>query len=525
MSGLLDGAVGWPPEFVDRYRAEGLWRDVTLGGLLREWAARSGDAIAVVDGSRRLSYAELDALADSTAAGFAALGIVPGDRVVVQLPNTAEFVIALFGLIRAGAVPVMALPAHRRTEIEHFLRHSSAVAYVISERFGGYDYRELAAAVDAPALKHVVVSSDLPSSPSAGLPSIDPGDVALLLISGGTTGKPKLIPRTHRDYAYNAYASADVCSLTAEDVYLVALPAAHNFPLACPGILGTFVAGGRVVMAPAPSPDTAFPLISRERVTVTALVPPLARLWRDAVDWDPADLSSLRLLQVGGARLDAALAARLSPVVGRQLQQVFGMAEGLLNYTRLSDPDELIWTTQGRPLSPGDEVRVVDADGSPVAVGEVGELLTRGPYTIRGYYAVPEHNARSFTADGFYATGDLVRQLPSGHLVVEGRSKDVINRGGENVAATELEEHLLAHPDIAQAAVIGLPDETYGEIVCAVITTAGPQPPKLKPLKTFLSGRGLARFKLPDRLVVVDSLPLTAVGKIDKRALVTRVGG
>ncbi|BCY11521.1 (2,3-dihydroxybenzoyl)adenylate synthase [Actinoplanes sp. L3-i22] len=493
----------------------------TLGGLLHDWAVRSGDDIALVDGELRISYAELDARADRTAAGFAALGISPGDRVVVQLPNTADFVVALFGLIRAGAVPVMALPAHRRTEIEHFVRHAEAVAYVIPDRFGGFDYRNLAAELDAPSLRHVVVT--LPDADVVDLPVADPEDVALLLISGGTTGKPKLIPRTHRDYLYNAIASAEVCELTADDVYLVALPAAHNFPLACPGILGTLAVGGRVVMAPSPSPDAAFGIVTRERVTVTALVPPLARLWRDATGWDARDLSSLRLLQVGGAKLDAALAGRLRPAVGRQLQQVFGMAEGLLNYTRLDDPDGLILTTQGRPLSPDDEIRIVDPHGEPVAAGQVGELWTRGPYTIRGYYRVPEYNALAFGADGFYRTGDLVRQLPSGHLIVEGRSKDVINRGGENVAAGELEEHLLAHPAVAQVAVIGLPDPTHGEIVCAVITVTGPEAPRLKPLKAFLGGRGLARFKLPDRLIVLDDLPLTAVGKIDKKALATRI--
>lgn len=537
-SPLLPECAPWPVEFSRRYRAEGYWQGDSLGQLLQSWARQFGDKTALVSGTDRISYAELDRRADAMAAGLLALGVGACDRVMVQLPNTAEFVVTIFALLRCGAVPVLALPAHRRTEIEHLVELSEAVGYVIPDTFGGFDYRLLAEQVQActPALRHVLVAGDpggftaLADVPRLAdvtarqwsLPPIDPTSVAVLLISGGTTGKPKLIPRTHDDYAYNARASAEVCGLTADTVYLVCLPAAHNFPLACPGILGTFGVGGTVVMSPAPSAEVAFTLIEREHVTVTALVPPLVRLWVSATEWETRDLSSLQLLQVGGAKLDAKLAGQVRPRLGCQLQQVFGMAEGLLNYTRLDDPDELVMMTQGRPMSPADEVRIVDRAGADVADGEVGELWTRGPYTVRGYYRVPEYNASAFTADGFYRTGDLVRRLPSGHLVVEGRVKDVINRGGENVSAAELEEHLLAHPAVAQAAVVALPDRTLGELVCVVIVASGP-PPKLKELKAFLADRGLALYKLPDKLVVLDQLPLTAVGKISKRALVERL--
>ncbi len=544
MSGLLEGAVGWPDEVAAGYRAAGYWRGDTLGGLLRGWATTYGDATALVSGADRVSYRDLDRRADVMAAGLRERGIGPGDRLVVQLPNTGEFVVLLFAMARIGAVPVLALPAHRRCEIEHLAALSEAVGYVVADTHQGFDHRVLAAEIVdlVPSVRHVLVVGDpgpftaladvaaepgtVHDDPGAGHDEPAPSDVAVLLISGGTTGKPKLIPRTHDDYAYNARASAEVCDLTAADRYLVCLPAAHNFPLACPGILGTLGVGGTVVMAPAASPDEAFDLVERERVTVTALVPPLARLWVDAAEWAPGDRSSLRLLQVGGAKLDADLAGRIPGALGCRVQQVFGMAEGLLNHTRADDPDDIVTTTQGRPLSPADEVRVVDPSGAEVAPGEVGELLTRGPYTVRGYYRVPGYNATAFTPDGFFRTGDLVRALPTGHLVVEGRIKDVINRGGENVSAGELEEHLLAHPAVALAAVVGLPDETLGELVCAVVVPApGVTAPKLKVLKAFLGERGLARFKQPDRLVVVDELPLTAVGKISKRDVVERLAG
>jgi 2,3-dihydroxybenzoate-AMP ligase len=529
---MLDGCTPWPAGFAGRYRARGHWQGRTLGRLLSDRAAATPDAVAVVDGGRRWTYRELDLRADRLAAGLHGLGLAPGDRVVVHLPNIAEFLELSFALFRLGAVPVMALAAHREAEITHLLALSEAVAYVIPDSHLGFDHRPLARAVreKAPALRHVLVVGDaqeftalasLPAAPRP-LPDPDPSDVALLLLSGGTTGAPKLIPRTHDDYLYNAAASAEVAGLTEATRYLAALPVAHNFPLACPGLLGTLHAGGTVVMCPAPSPDAAFPLIARERVTVTALVPSLALLWLEAAEWAEDDLGSLELLQVGGSRLKPATARRIPPELGCRLQQVFGMAEGLLCYTRLDDPGELVTETQGRPLCEDDEIRVVDAEGRAVPDGEVGELLVRGPYTLRGYYRADAHNARAFTADGFYRSGDLVRRLPTGHLVVEGRMKDVINRGGEKVPVEEVEDHLLAHPAVHDAAVIALPDEYLGERSCACVIPRG-TPPGRAELLAHLSARGLAGFKLPDDVRVLTSFPRTALGKVDKNALVRQV--
>ncbi|MGW4367339.1 (2,3-dihydroxybenzoyl)adenylate synthase [Nocardia takedensis] len=528
-TGHRDGYVPFPDEAAESYRAAGYWTGRVLGDLLRDTARRAPERPAVLVDEQTRTYADLDAAADRMAHGLLALGIAPGDRVVVQLPNVPEFATVLFGLLRAGIIPVLTLPAHRRAEIEHLAALSEAVGYVIADRQGDFDYRELAATVRAavPSLRHVLVAgeageftdlADVPRDGDTPLPDIAPSDIALMLVSGGTTGLPKLIARTHDDYVYNATASAAVCELTEDDVYLATLPAAHNFPLACPGILGTVAVGGALSFVTDPSPESAFAAIERHRVTVTAVVPPLAQLWSAAVDWEDADLGSLRLLQVGGAKLAEVNARDVEPALGAKLQQVFGMAEGLLNFTRLDDPADLVHVSQGRPLSPGDEVRVVDGDGDEVEAGAEGELLTKGPYTIRGYYRAPEHNARAFTPDGYYRSGDLVRRLPSGHLVVSGRIKDVINRGGENVSCDELEEHLLAHPAVRHAAAVGLPDAVLGEKVCAVLVVDG-EMPTLAEIKTFLTERGLAAYKLPDVLRQSDRLPVTAVGKIDKKAL------
>nr|BFE28111.1 (2,3-dihydroxybenzoyl)adenylate synthase [Actinomadura rugatobispora] len=529
----VEGFIAWPPELEERYTREGYWSDRLLGGVLRG----APDRVALVAGPERLTYAELDRRADRTAAGFRRLGVGRGDRVVVQLPNTASFVVVFLALVRIGAAPVLALPAHRESEIGYLCELSEARAYVVPDVDGGFDFRALARTL---RVEHVVVDgdaqefaalADLDADP-ADVPAgdgPDPADVGVFLLSGGTTGLPKLIPRTHRDYVYNLEASAEVCGFGEDTVYLVVLPAAHNFALACPGILGVFATGGTVVLAPSGSPDEAFPLIERERATVCAAVPPIALLWLDAVSWSDEDLSSLELLQVGGAKFAAERAAQVPKVLGCSVQQVFGMAEGLLNYTRLDDPADLVERTQGRPLSPADEVRVVDADGADVPDGEVGELLTRGPYTLRGYYRAPEHNARSFTPDGFYRTGDLVRRLPSGHLIVEGREKDQINRGGDKISAEELENHLLAHPAVHDAAVVGMPDPVMGERTCAFLILReaagdGAAPPGLREVKEFLRERGVAAYKFPDRIETTGAFPRTPVGKINKKALAARLG-
>lgn len=519
----------WPPALVARYRAAGYWCGETLPGVLRERATRFADDIAVVGGEVRLSYAALWQEAGRIGAGLLARGLVPGDRVVVQLGNTPAFVTVVCGLFRAGLIPVYALPAHRITEVRHVLEKAQARGYIAADRQDGFDYRVLARELQAllPALQHVLIVGDaaefgavdsLQGDAALLPPDPDPQSVAFLQLSGGSTGLSKLIPRTHDDYIYSFRASNDICGITRDSVYMVALPAAHNFPMSSPGFLGALYAGARVVMSPGPGPDAAFPLIARERVTCVGLVPPLALLWAQAAATTAHDLGSLQVLQVGGAKLVPEAARRVIDSLGCRLQQVFGMAEGLVNYTRLHDPLDVVVGTQGRPISPDDEVLVVDDHGHPVAEGGIGHLLTRGPYTIRAYHNDPAANARSFTEDGYYRTGDMVQQLPGGYLVVQGRAGDHINRAGEKISAEEIEDHLLAHAEVFDAAVVSMPDAFLGERSCAFVIAHG-TPPTAASLKAWVRGRGLAAFKVPDQVVFVEAFGTTAVGKISRREL------
>ncbi|MFD6150030.1 (2,3-dihydroxybenzoyl)adenylate synthase [Streptomyces sp. NPDC060243] len=533
-------APTWPAETAARYRAAGYWRGESFGDLLRARAAAHPGHLALVDPAparRTWTYAELDARADTLAAGLAGLGIRKGDRVVVQLPNIGEFIETVFALFRLGALPVYALPAHREREIDHFCALSEAVAYVVPERHAGFDHRALATRMRArhPALRHVLVVGDpgehtalrdVTGDPADLPPGPDASELAFLQLSGGTTGVPKLIPRTHDDYAYSLRGSNEICGVDARTRFLVVLPAAHNFPMSSPGWLGVLLAGGTVVLSPAPDPGTAFPLVEREGITMTGMVPPLALVWTEAAPSTPYDLTSLGLVLVGGAKFGAHAARRMLPALGARLMQVFGMAEGLVNYTRLDDDVETVLTTQGRPISPDDEIRVVDDAGHDVPDGTVGHLLTRGPYTIRGYWRAPEHNARVFDAEGWYRTGDLVRRLPSGHLVVEGRAKDQINRGGEKFAPEEVENVLLGHPAVLDASVIGVPDDYLGERSLAyVIPRAGAEVPGAAALKRYVRESGLAAFKVPDRFAFVDAFPQTGIGKVSKKGQRAGAGG
>lgn len=523
---MLKGCTPWPADLAARYRAAGYWQGERLGDVTRRRAAETPSRVAVVAGARRITYAELDTRAARLAAGLAQLGIGMHDRVVVQLPNVPAFLKVTLALFRIGALPVFALPQHRSNEINYFCAHAQAVAYVVPDVLQGFDYRTLARDTRnaVPSLRHVIVAGDpgeflaldaIDAEP-ASLPEPDPSDVAFFLLSGGTTSLPKLIPRTHDDYAYQLRATAAALGFDERGVYLASLPMAHNAALGCPGVLGTLRAGGRVVLAPTPSPDDAFPLLASEGVTLTTLVPSLVNLWVEAAEWLEVDFSRV-LLQVGGAMLNRNTARTLVGPLGGRLTHWFGMAEGLLSFTRLDDPEDVVIGTQGRPLCPDDEIRVVDEADRNVAPGETGELLTRGPYTLRGYYDAAAHNAVTFTSTGFLRTGDLVRISERGDMSVEGRIKDVINRGGEKVPAEEVETHLLTHPDVRNAAVVAVPDALLGEKTCAFLVTS--RGVTLREIRDFLGARGMADYKLPDRIELLDALPSTNVGKINKVAL------
>jgi 2,3-dihydroxybenzoate-AMP ligase len=539
---MLQGVVPFPAEFARRYRERGYWTDKSLAQEFEVVFERYADRVAVIDRERAITYAELNQLSDNLALNLLYSGIEPLDRVVVQLPNVAEFVILYFAVQKIGCIPIAALASHRYREISQFVALSGATTCVVPGRHGDFDYAEMIERIrrESPSLKRGIILgaptnglmslskmigtlAPLPASELSKI-SIDPDDPAIFQLSGGTTGVPKLIPRTNNDYAYNSKAAAAVCGVSGESVLLVALPIAHNLPLACPGIQGFMLHGGKVVLSSSTKPADMCPLIEKHKVTHLKVVPSLLiRLLND-----PAvsryDLSSLQVIQSGGQRLQPEvrrLTKKLIP--GVFVQENFGMSEGLLMFVRLDDPEDVRMETVGRPVSADDEVKLLDDDDNEVPFGEVGELCCRGPYTLRGYYGVPEYNERAFTPDGFYRSGDLMRQHPSGNYMVEGRKKDLINRGGEKISAEEIENFILSHPSVKNVACIPVPDAKMGERMCACIILHDGATLNFEELKSFLLGKEIAKYKLPERLEIMQDFPHSAFGKVSKKKLVEMI--
>ena len=539
---MLDGVVRFPREFAALYRAKGYWEDRSLRDTFDQCFKSYAARVAIVDGEQTVTYAQLDERSTRLALNLLDEGLRPRERVVVQLPNVVEFAYLYFALQKIGCVPILALPTHRYREMSQFAELSGAVACVTPDRAKDFDYRDLLSRIRKgnPTLRIGIILGQAPSgflslkelierpsrSSAADLKeiNIDPEDPAVFQLSGGTTGIPKLIPRSHNDYIYNSKIAAAVTGVAAEEVFLDVLPLAHNLPLACPGLQGYVLHGAKFVLSNSPEREEIFRVIERHQVTHMAVVPALLiRLINDPLI-AKFDLSSLRVIQSGGQRLQPEVRRRTKELIPSvTVQENFGMAEGLLMFVRFDDPEEVRMETVGRPLSPADEVRLVDDDDNEVAAGEVGELLARGPYTLRGYFGVPEYNARAFTSDGFYRSGDLMRLHPSGNYMVEGRKKDLINRGGEKISAEEIENLMLTHPAIQNVACVPMPDPVLGERMCAYVILRADEALTLPQLVAFLLDQEIAKHKLPERLEIVEEFPLSPFGKVSKKDLTERI--
>ena len=539
---MLEGVVPYPPDFQEAYREKGYWEDRSLRDELQPCLEKFAERVAVIDETGRYTYGELDRLSTDLALNLVELGLKPLDRVVVQLPNVREFAVLYVALQKAGCIPIAALVTHRFAEIGQFVALSGARACVIPDVIRGFDYREMAARVRAEndRLEHLIVMGEatgdslslhelIERPPALGRDAldaipIDPSDPAVFQLSGGTTGIPKLIPRTHNDYAYNSKQAARETEVTPDSRLLIVLPIAHNLPLACPGLQGYLLNGAAVVLSTSARAPDAFAMIEKHRVTHVIGVPALHIGWIN----DPAaadrDLSSVRMIGSGGQRLQPEVKRRMREVYPNAfVQENFGMAEGTLMFVKRTDSEDAQLETVGQPMCPDDEVMLLDEEDNVVPFGEVGEFCVRGPYTLRGYFAADEHNARAFTNDGFYRSGDLLRQHPSGNYMVEGRIKDLINRGGEKISAEEIENLILMHPAVRNVACVPMPDARLGERMCAFLILHPGRDISLEALVAFLETREIARFKLPERIETVDSFPVSAFGKVSKKTLVETI--
>lgn len=521
---------------LENFYDQEVWGNYTLDEYLEEKSKLYPQNLAIIDGDIKITYETLTKVIKNYANRMVSDGIKEGDTVIVQLPNCLEFVFVIFALFKIGAKPVLTLANHRKLEVKGVIKNSQAVAYIAKSNYLGFSYenfiREIESEMNYKIKKYILGDTNEYKNfynlkrndyfyQQEFIHSINHyKDTALLLLSGGTTGIPKLIPRRHCDYIYVAEQSAKRCLLDENTIYLASLSMAHNFPLGCPGIIGTFSVGGTVIICNVTSPDEIFPLIEDNSVTHTALVPSVAKMCIDFYKNNPDyNISSLKLIQIGGSLLDSYTGKEIVETLKCTLQQVYGIAEGLICMTSPKDEDEIIYETQGTPISEYDEVKIVDENGNEVAEGEFGELYVRGPYTIYGYYNAP--NIKCVDDNMYFMTGDKVCKYKNGRYKIVGRIKEMINKSGEKILPSEIENLLLTHNHIDDVKVIGIEDEIVGEKICVCLKNETNL--NIIELRTYLKNHGLAEYKLPDCIKTVKEWPLTSFGKIDIKKLKTMI--
>jgi non-ribosomal peptide synthetase component E (peptide arylation enzyme) len=534
----IDGVTYHAAEEANAYQRSGSWIWSTLGGILRDAARAKPDVTHIAGDDGSLTFAEVDAHSESLAAALLEIGLRPGDRAIFQVGTVKEIVIALFGCFKASVVPVCTLPQYREIEIGQLARLSGAKAYFVQADFSPtFDLAAFARRMmrEHPSLTTLIVTrgqansgeydlSELahryaPEEARARTRAADPlpGDVALFQLSGGSTGVPKIIPRMHAEYLGSAQSWNVRHDLREDDVSLWALPLIHNAGMLVM-LVPSLIARRKLVIQSRFELDAFLRAIEHHRVTYTGSIGPIAPRIVECPNIEDYDLRSLRLF-FAIARADA-----VEQKIGVEGHHIYGITEGLLMTTRAGDPRTARHGSLGWPTGNDDEVCVLKIGSEePAAPGETGELCFRGAHTLRGYFNAPEITAESFTSQGFFRSGDLVRTARydgRDHFIFEGRMKDNINRGGEKFGAEEVENIIVRHPSVNDVRVVAMPDPFLGEKACAFIIAKPGEPlPSVATLGEFLQQQGLAKFKLPERVEAVSEFPVTRVGKVDKQAL------
>ena len=530
-------------EQIQRYTSRRWWLGLTLGDILDRVADVFPDREALVDDRVRIGWGELRRRVERLAAGLMRTGIGKGDCVLLQLPNWAEYVYSFFALQKIGAIPVVLISGYKQLEVGHLAKLTEATAWIAPSLFRKIDYTSFVEEVKTsnPGLKQVISVRSEGDAPgfTASLESLmepdvtvderqelerrkpDATDVSHILPSGGTTGLPKGIPRTHNDYICNVEYVHRGWEMNPTDTELVVVPVGHN--LALLNVVGSVLYGYKLILSDSTIPSDICSIIEREKVTFMPTVPSLVRRILELPELAQYDFSSLKKISAGGEPSTPELIREVYKKLQCTYVVEFGMSEGILCRTRLTDDVETICNTVGKPTCPYDEVRVMDPDGRAVPEGCDGELATRGPCIFAGYLKNPEENRKAFTPDGFFRTGDQARIDGAGYLRITGRIKDIIIRGGENVSPVQVENLLCEHEDVAEAAVIGIPDKDLGERVCACIRLAPGCAADEEAIKSFMEKKGASRLLIPERFVFVEAFPTTQAGKLDKKALRKKV--
>ncbi|HEY2195125.1 MAG TPA: AMP-binding protein [Actinomycetospora sp.] len=521
-------------EHMAEFRARGWWRDGSAAALLDHWAETTPDRCFVSDGKVDLDYGTVRRRARGLGAALLRRGVRPGERVVVQLPNWAEFVIAYMAIARIGAVLVPIMPVYRQFEVEHVLHNSEAVAAVTTGVFRKFDhaamFRTLQA--DAPDLHTLLIArgeaaeGELDFDAACGTetddaelgPHPDPDAPHAIVYTSGTESTAKGCAHTWNTINFSGHGLAhDVFEIDADDVVFMPSPVAHATGLMV-GVITPLSVGAESHLLDVWEPNEGLRRIEQYRCTATATATPFVRMALDAAPGSGRDLTSMRFWLCAGAPIPEALAKEFSAVFTEGvLNPLYGASEIMAAACcHKGDPIERRSGSDGSPALDGVQIELLDPDGKVLPVGEEGEICYWGPGTILGYWRDPERTAATIDAQGWHHTGDLGRKDAEGYLRVTGRLKDIIIRGGTNISASEVEEHIAAHPDVAQVAVVPYPDERLGEKACAIVVPVAGKEPSLTDITDFLRTRSFSTQKLPERLVLVDELPMTATGKVQK---------
>lgn len=542
---VLAGTLPFPKDLRDRYYRDKIWFGITLGEMLDRTCDLYPYKEALVAGNVRLTYRELREWTDRAAIAFLELGIQKLDRVLLQVPNWAEFIYAYYGLHKIGAIPVMCIPRFSQREIEHFCQVTEAVAWIVPLQFEKIDYHPIIESILSRkfSLNHILViesplaqglklpegtlsfhdllkKMDLQRYPKDYLKAFkpDPDEICHLMPTGGTTGLPKLVPRTHNDFYCNFEYRAKAWERSPRDITLIATPLTHNMAIEV-SMNPAFLTGGKVVVLSSTRPKDILEAIEKERVTTTILAVAQVQQIVDDPELSRYDLSSLNVIATGGSRMPPETIKKVYDRLKCKFFNVFGMSEGPCLQTRYQDPDEVVFHTVGWPICPYDEFKVIDANGQELPQGIEGELVARGPCIFRGYYKGESENQEAFTEDGFFRTGDIAKFDPEGRVIITGRKKDIIIRGGENISAREVEDLISTYPKVEQVSAVGMPDPILGERVCAFIKLKKGDTLVFEELIAYLKEKKTSVLYLPERIEIIDEMPLTNVGKVDKKRL------
>lgn len=529
---MIDESTPLFATFVERYRHAGVWLDKTVAELAAEVAEREPDRVTHVFEGTACRIGDLLREAQALAAGLESRGLVRGDVVAFQLPNWREALVidlaaALLGLVVAPIVPI-----YRDAEVAHMLADSGARAAFFPGSYRGFDHAAMMERL-GPALPALRLCCSVRSAAHGfdsyetlvgeqtawrGAPRVDPNAVKLLLYTSGTTGRPKAVLHSHNTGPVTLRKAFEHWGQRPGDSVLMASPVTHitgfSYGMELPLVCGT-----RTVFMERWDAAEAVALIEREQVAASMGATPFLHELLTEAARQGRRLPSLRLFACGGAEVPQALIRRCADVLENcRAFRVYGSSEAplvTLGFVREGTLD-LAAGTDGEVVHY--EVRIVDDQGQALPVGQDGEICVRGPAMALGY-ADAAQCAQSFDADGFFATGDLGHLTPDRAIVVTGRKKDLINRGGEKISAKEIEDILHRHPAVAEAAVVAMPHERLGETVCAYVVTRSGQGLDFAQVQECMAVSGVARQKHPERLVLIDSMPRTASGKVQKERL------